>query len=495
MRSLLFKGIVVLGFSVFIRPMASAQFMGGGYWGSGMSGAIGGCGYKVDVGPDAKATLEDMKDLKKKLKQDDRDLRDAQKADSEAREALRKANREFSGLYVHNSRVVRFALNGLGVIDSRVTKKGTGFACADVFEISDSKTVSGTTSTTTAGTTTTASASSTTPKLKKSIEPLNPDDYYRACKSIGSGEMDGDTFCHISIVNKTSKNGKDANDERKENWDANCSGNFDALSQAAKDAREKADALAQAKKVKDDDIKEFEALNDKGSKEVEDYLEQKREDAEASTSESGICLACMLAANGAVYQRPEPNLPLVGANLALGLGAMYLGNQLNKYDANQNAKLGFATQPVPSFGYAWPFIMGAFYGAVGGGGTAGGSFGCGSSMSGGGYSMGPYGMSSPYGLAGMYGPSGGAFGYPANMYPSAMSGGTFLPGMSPWGMNGPWGLNGGNGMGGFMSPYGNMFAGGPAPFGVGGYVNPYSGGLDGGNFGGSPWGGGGGGFP
>jgi hypothetical protein len=202
----------------------------------------------------------------------------------------------------------------------------------------------------------------------------------------------------------------------------------------------------------------------------------------------GGCVDCMLKSSGYQVQQRN-NSSSTGAiitNLGLGIASMYLGNQMQKTVAGYNARLGYPTQPIPAFGYGYPFIMagvgaaisggaggGGYYGAVGSGGGSG-AFGCASS-----------GMS-----AGMSGP-GGVMGYPNGMYGNPMAGGgMYMPGMGAWGGNG---FNGMNGMfpgglmggGGYMAGYPmggmagiSMMAGGGMPMGGGmGMGMPMMGGM------------------
>lgn len=203
-------------------------------------------------------------------------------------------------------------------------------------------------------------------------------------------------------------------------------------------------------------VKELEAMTKAKKQELREAVkEYVREQRQAQTE--GGCIDCMIMGNSGVMQQRRASGWEIGANVVLGLGAMYLGNQMNKYTTDQNARLGFPTQPYPALGYGMPFFTGALYGALGGS-TGGGSFGCAGGTNGSGFPNGPYGMMGPFGQGSMYGPmGGGAFGYPANMYGSPMGGGMFMPGMGPFGMGMPGGLGGGMGMG---MPMGMMMGGG-----------------------------------
>lgn len=202
----------------------------------------------------------------------------------------------------------------------------------------------------------------------------------------------------------------------------------------------------------------------------------------------GDCVDCIMQA-GQIYSPRKASGLEIGANVAMGLASVYLGNRSQRYISDNNAKLGFATQPYPSVLNGYPYFMNAIYGAVGGG-IAGGA-GC--FNAGGGAGAG----------------GGGMWGYPpgmgqGGMYPSGM----MMPGQGPWGANGPWGnamcvtwpcpvggsMGGGPwlgtpGFGGGMPGFGmggNMgmpgFGGGMPGFGMGGNMGMpgFGGGLGGG---------------
>jgi outer membrane murein-binding lipoprotein Lpp len=134
-------------------------------------------------------------------------------------------------------------------------------------------------------------------------------------------------------------------------------------------------------------------------------------------------------------QRTGPNLVEIGGNVIFGLASMYFGQQQQRFISDNNAKLGFATQTHPSWGYGWPYFGNALYGATQGG-MSSGSFGCSTGFGNG-------------------GGSGGVFGYPPGMMGGPQSGGLFNNGFGPGGygvpMNGmtglPYGYLGNAGMG------------------------------------------------
>jgi len=177
-------------------------------------------------------------------------------------------------------------------------------------------------------------------------------------------------------------------------------------------------------------VKELEAIVKMNKIELREARKEYQREMRERMSE-GECVDCMVQ-QGTIIAPRKPTGWEIAANVALGLGSMYLGNKLNQYAIDSNAKLGFPTQPYPAFGYGFPYFMGALYGALGGSLGYGG-FGCFGGV------MGPYGAMGPMGMGGVYGPMGGAFGYPPWAWGPGMSGGIFLPGMGPFGMPGPWG--------------------------------------------------------
>ncbi|PIS10556.1 MAG: hypothetical protein COT73_08755, partial [Bdellovibrio sp. CG10_big_fil_rev_8_21_14_0_10_47_8] len=166
----------------------------------------------------------------------------------------------------------------------------------------------------------------------------------------------------------------------------------------------------------------------------------------------GGCIECQLQGSGYISQRRGTDWGGVVGNVALGLGSIFLGNSLQKSIANQNAQLGAVTPgAMPSYGFGFPFMMGAIGAASGGGGGLYGAIG-------GGIGAGGYGCAN-----GMYGNGygnmvGGAFGYPAGYFGGPYGGGMYagMPmGMMMGGM--PMGMmvNGGlmmGGMSGMMMP-------------------------------------------
>jgi len=219
--------------------------------------------------------------------------------------------------------------------------------------------------------------------------------------------------------------------------------------QKLKAAQNKQDNLQAAIDSKKEDIASL-------KRNLRDAIKQHNEDLKEEMTEGG-CVDCMLKSSGYQVERRD-NSSSTGAvvtNLGLGIASMVLGNQMQKTVAGYNARLGYPTQPVPAFGYGYPFIMagvgaaiaggaggGGYYGAVGSGG-GNGAFGCASTGGG--------GMNGGGGM--MYGP-GGVMGYPNGMYGNPMAGGgMYMPGQGSWGGNGFNGMNG-------MFPGGLMGGGG-----------------------------------
>ncbi|MBX3035095.1 MAG: hypothetical protein KF865_14345 [Bdellovibrionaceae bacterium] len=157
-------------------------------------------------------------------------------------------------------------------------------------------------------------------------------------------------------------------------------------------------------------------------RDIEDRQEDLQAAAEDRSTEGGFCLECAMgrpASSG-----PQTNWAGVLSNGLVGGLAVYLGYQQNKMISQNNAALGWPTQPqYPAWGYGLPYVQNALYGALGGG-TGAGGFGC-AGGAGIGVNMNP-----------MMG--GGVFGYPAGMMSGGMMGlNTGLTGYSPMAMSYP----------------------------------------------------------
>lgn len=209
---------------------------------------------------------------------------------------------------------------------------------------------------------------------------------------------------------------------------------------------------------------EIEDLEDRirdAKEEITDARKQAAEDRKNNT-EGGICVECMARSNGNSVVQPQTNWASVIGNVGLGLASAYMGYKTNKMISENNANLGWPTDPYASQGYGYG--LGAIatgmgqalgggsgiYGSMAGGMGAGG-FGCA------GNNGGPYGMMGPYGGMNGY----GMWGNPYAM--TSMGGGMFNQGMGPWGMNGynpmmmsSMGVSTLPGYGTMMSGYGNM---------------------------------------
>ncbi len=164
-----------------------------------------------------------------------------------------------------------------------------------------------------------------------------------------------------------------------------------------------------------------------------DAVDRYAENAADGNTSAQICWSCL---NGHVSQGPstlDRVLPLVGS--VLGMGFTYAGM---KYAADQNAKLGWPTNPWMWYEAGAPFAMAGIYGAINGGGCS------------------------------MGGP-GGAFGYPGGYY-SPYGGGMSPYMMNPYGIGPGMGFGMGAGMGMGMGPYGAMM---PGMMGPPGMMSPY----------------------
>lgn len=230
------------------------------------------------------------------------------------------------------------------------------------------------------------------------------------------------------------------------------------------------DYLAKSRDIRkmEKDAKKLQRMVEKEKDAAEDAAQadlDKKDDP--SRTEGGICIECMLKANGGGgggQQSQGVNWPSVFSNGITAALAIGVGYQQNKMISQNNAALGYPSQSYPTWGYGLPYAANAIYGALGGS-TAQGTYGCGSGMNGTGNWNGPGGMGGPYGQGGLYGMNqGGVFGYPNGMGGNPMSGGMYLPGMSPWGMNGP---NSGQGYGGLQA--GMMMTGMMPGMQAGGY--------------------------
>ncbi len=220
------------------------------------------------------------------------------------------------------------------------------------------------------------------------------------------------------------------------------------------------------------DRAENEAEYDYNKEMMGDRRDQVEEEIEDDTYvEGSTCLICN-------HSRSDKTARIMGSVLgvATALGGAWTSYNSAKHISEQNARLGWPTQPWIAGQAAYPYIMQGIYGGIMGGMGKGG-YGC----SGGYYGLGPNGMMGPGGLAGagMYGPGGGAFGYPPWMQGAGPWGaGPYMPGMGPWGIPGPFqgGFPNGGGFPGNMigAAYGGYPVGGyPAGMQMGGF--PYGG--------------------
>ncbi|MFN7729341.1 MAG: hypothetical protein ACK5P7_09320, partial [Bdellovibrio sp.] len=415
-------------------------------WGTGMYGGMQSCPYELQIGEEAASIKEEMEERNKDLK--------------EAKSDLAKMKSRLSSLKSSvNSQKDLFKLTGFegeafSIIENHITG---GYSC-NTYQRAECRG--------------TAEASTPDPSrmpagdIPGNRRPL-PQDDGGASRSgtpqgdpCGQGNLTSPSPFAPSVWARACENGGLRGSICEQNIPGNRPRgyNFDSCRRYLGLWAEKQRELRQSEfKIAELDarVKELEAYTKAKKQELRESIkEYVREQRQAQTE--GGCLDCMITGNSGVMQPRRASGWEIGANLVLGLGAMYLGNNLNKYTADQNARLGFPTQPYPALGYGMPFFQGALYGAVGGS-MGGGAFGCAGGANGSGFANGPYGMMGPFGQGSMYGPSGGAFGYPAGMYGTPMGGGMFMPGMGPFGMGMPGGLGMGGGMmmaGGMMIPGG-----------------------------------------
>ncbi|WP_413558686.1 hypothetical protein [Bdellovibrio sp. HCB209] len=245
---------------------------------------------------------------------------------------------------------------------------------------------------------------------------------------------------------------------------------YKTSTQKASKLRDEIEGLKRAIEYKSDDLKDARQA----------AIDARRE-AQQEATEGGICPGCATSGNGYTYQKPQTDWASVVANVGMGVLGTYLGYQQNKMVVENNANLGYPSNPYPSWGYGFPYFAtgltqalgggSGVYGAIGGGVGAGG-FGCS------GQNGGPYGMYGPY--AGANGTGMWGNPYAMSMMNPMMGGGMYPGGMGPWGMSGPMGMgypglgmNGMGMMGAYMGTYmGNMMGAYP-----GGMMGSYPGGM------------------
>ncbi len=123
-----------------------------------------------------------------------------------------------------------------------------------------------------------------------------------------------------------------------------------------------------------------------------------------------ICYHCLFSNGGGQSESTFDKIRSIAMPL-VGMGAMYA---MVHYGVQENAKLGYPTNPWMLYGMAYPFVMNSIYGAQSSGGCSGagpgGAFGYPAgyySPYEGGMFGGPYGMMGPYGMPGMMGPGMG----------------------------------------------------------------------------------------
>ena len=358
---------LVLRYAVAIVTMlmfgfkAQAQQM----WGAGLYGGAGMCNYNYQIGENASAVADLIDEEKNILKEMEKELSDKKRELSEAKRNMDKAMNTFtrSG-YTKGS-------SAHSLIERQINNpKECGIYQQDANDKNDRCP--------TIGQTDCAS------KIKpETVEPFSPSVWKNVCDHSNRGvkgevcrqKIDGQ-MAYKYDVGECEKALNDWQKHKKE------------VAQLTEEVNQRKQAVANQKKYINRDLK----------KEYSAAVKEHQQELREQMTEGG-CVDCMIqGSGGGVYKPYKPSGWEIAANVALGVGAMYLGKQMTQYVSDNNAKLGFATQAPPSFGYGFPYFMGAAYGAIGGG-IGGGAFGCGGGMGGTGYGMGPYGMMGGFGLA------------------------------------------------------------------------------------------------
>ena len=481
------KQIILCAMVMCMMSMKAQAQAYGAQWGIGMYGGDNACGYQIDVGDAATSIKDQVDDETEKLKKMQEDLTKAQRKQRDLKRQVTKDQNDFNRSGFNKDSAV-YAL-----VQDHVESGRPCSAYQTSSDVAAIKNFNNRARAIAATPAPAATAGSTTPAPAQTNEFQAANDAANQKVPLPDNTFDADAWANICSPNPpdaTAISGAQLCSHQLANQNgfdfkpgnANCVKSVTSWQKDYKDQKKEDDIVAALKAQIREEKKNIADLKKDFVQSAKDYMADQQQEAT-----EGGCYECMIAGNGAVYKPYKPSALQIGGEVALGIGAMYLGNQMYKDVSSNNAKLGFPTAPVNSFGFGFPYFAGALYGAIGGGGMAGGSFGCSGGMSGG-MQSGPYGMMGPWGQGGMYGPQGGPFGYPAGMYPSPYGGGMFNPGMGPWGMNGPWGLGEpgmgmgmGAGMGmGMMSPYGMpgmgmmASAGMMSPYGMGaGMMSPY----------------------
>ena len=370
-------------------------------WGTGMYGGMQGCGQQPQMSDEASGVKEEIQELAKNLKEAKSDLSRLKSKISSLKSGVSSAKDLF--------KMTGFESEAFSTIENHITG---AYSCQTYQRVtcgeretpahlppSPPPARNGTPQSDPCG----GAGALTSPS------PFAPEVWAKTCA--GSGQL------RASIC--------DQNVNRPAGYNADsCRKYLSSWMEKQKELRESETKIAELEAR----VKEFEAQAKVKKNELRDALKE----AQRSGTEGG-CVECMLSGNsgrGGAPQQQRSSGWEVATNVALGLGSMYLGNQLQKYQTDQNARLGYPTQSYPTLGYGMPYFQGALYGALGGG-TSQGTFACGGTMNGNGI--------------------GGAFGYPQNMYGQS-GGGMMMSGMgNMYGMGMMGGMMMSNPMMGMMS--------------------------------------------
>ena len=371
-------------------------------WGTGMYGGMQGCGQQLQMSDEASGVKEEIQELAKNLKEAKSDLSRLKSKIATLKSGVSSAKDLF--------KLTGFESEAFSTIENHITG---GYSCQSYQRVSCSEREAAANQPpsppparngTPQGDPCASAGSLTSPS------PFAPEVWSRSCA--GGGQL------RASICDQNVNRARGYNSE-------SCRKYLSTWMEKQKELRESETKIAELEAR----VKEFEAQAKVKKNELRDALKE----AQRSGTEGG-CIECMLTGNGGRGGGPQQQQRSSGwevaTNVALGLGSMYLGNQLQKYQTDQNARLGYPTQSYPTLGYGMPYFQGALYGALGGG-TSQGTFACGGTMNGNGI--------------------GGAFGYPQNMYGQS-GGGMMMSGMgNMYGMGMMGGMMMSNPMMGMMS--------------------------------------------
>jgi len=472
-----FRSHILLGICFMLwASFSQAQF------GTGMWGGMQTCPYEPVTGSGATSIEDDVNEQVDLIRNLQEELRDAKQDDKDFKKDLEYHKRKVKSVGIKD--------DFFGVLDTHIT---SGATC---------------------------SATATT------AQPYEPWQWNRICKyyecannasscSCPNGaencsERNTDRFSHNSTVNvdiacrDDGNKGVNSSTVDKNVYKAgDCKTSLKSYIETVNKQKQNQAKIERL----DAEIKNARAEIAKLKKDYSREIREQQREARRQMTEGG-CVDCAIGGTGTVFRPRKPSGWEIFANslTQIGLGALnvYGSYQTQKTVAEYNAQIGMPTNSYPSIMAGLPNIMAGLYGGIGGAVGAGG-FGC---MPGiGGYNNGANGMMGPFGNGSPYGPYGSpsVFGYPPGMYGTPVGGGIFMPGMGPWGQAGPWGLGGGvggpwGGMPGGMPAMGYASTGFPATgYALGGAIGGAIGfPMNGGMYGGGPWGGGGlygGGFP